>query len=70
MTRPLRIGANPTVNANGPIYGALEASADYMPVLDPVSHAGEPGAGLTVRDPEHAGRPRVRAMLRPLAVLG
>ena len=26
---------NPTVNANGPIYGALEESADYMPVVDP-----------------------------------
>jgi hypothetical protein len=29
---------NPRVNANGPIYGALEASADYVPVLDPVRH--------------------------------
>src|SRR5262249_25096795 len=27
---------NPSVNANGPIYGALEESADYMPVVDPV----------------------------------
>ncbi len=27
---------NPTVNANGPIYGALELSKDYLPVLDPV----------------------------------
>ena len=26
---------NPTVNSNGPIYGALELSADYLPVLDP-----------------------------------
>jgi len=26
---------NPTVNANGPIYGALEESADYFPVIDP-----------------------------------
>ena len=26
---------NPTVNANGPVYGALELSADYTPVLDP-----------------------------------
>src|SRR5690606_13632180 len=24
---------NPTVNANGPLFGALEASADYLPVL-------------------------------------
>ena len=41
---------NPTVNANGPIYGALELSADYLPVLDPVGHeAGQ--VPLTVRDP-------------------
>jgi hypothetical protein len=26
---------NPTVNANGPIYGALEESGDYFPVIDP-----------------------------------
>ena len=26
---------NPTVNANGPIYGALEESGDYLPVVDP-----------------------------------
>jgi hypothetical protein len=26
---------NPTVNARGPIYGALEESADYLAVLDP-----------------------------------
>ena len=26
---------NPTVNANGPIYGALEESADYYSVIDP-----------------------------------
>ena len=30
---------NPTVNANGALYGALEVSADYLPVLDPVRHA-------------------------------
>lgn len=30
---------HPTVNANGPIYGAPELSADYIPVLDPVRHA-------------------------------
>ncbi|MEP7257684.1 MAG: hypothetical protein ABI687_04840, partial [Flavitalea sp.] len=28
---------NPTVNANGKIYGALELSADYLPVLDPIT---------------------------------
>ncbi|MEP7380334.1 MAG: carboxypeptidase-like regulatory domain-containing protein [Gemmatimonadota bacterium] len=26
---------HPSVNANGPVYGALELSADYTPVLDP-----------------------------------
>ena len=41
---------NPTVNANGLIYGALEASADYLPVLDPVSHTRSQ-VKLTVRDP-------------------
>ena len=42
---------NPTVNANGPVYGALELSADYVPVLDPVRHTKSQIA-LTVRDPE------------------
>ena len=41
----------PTVNANGPIYGALELSADYVPVLDPTRHAIDRIA-LTVRDPK------------------
>lgn len=41
---------NPTVNANGPLYGALEASADYLPVLDPVKH-DTTRIPLTVRDP-------------------
>ena len=41
---------NPTINANGLIYGALELSADYLPVLDPVGNeAGQ--VKLTVRDP-------------------
>jgi len=29
---------NPTINANGPIYGAPEESTDFVPVLDPVKH--------------------------------
>jgi len=29
---------NPTVNAYGKLYGALEESADYLPVLDPIAH--------------------------------
>jgi hypothetical protein len=41
----------PTVNANGPIYGALELSADYTPVLDPVRHTID-RIPLTVRDPQ------------------
>jgi hypothetical protein len=42
---------NPTVNANGPVYGALEVSADYLPVLDPVKHDTS-RVPLTVRDPD------------------
>ncbi len=41
---------NPTVNANGPIYGAPELSADYIPVLDPTTHTPS-RIGLTVRYP-------------------
>ncbi len=42
---------NPTVNANGPVYGALELSADYIPVVDPMRNTKSQIA-LTVRDPE------------------
>jgi hypothetical protein len=41
---------NPTVNANGPLYGVLEASADYMPVLDPSTHTVT-RVPVTLRDP-------------------
>ena len=41
---------NPTVNANGSLFGALELSADYLPVLDPVKHVAS-AVELTVRDP-------------------
>ncbi|MEX2154397.1 MAG: carboxypeptidase-like regulatory domain-containing protein [Gemmatimonadaceae bacterium] len=40
---------NPTLNPNGKLYGALEASADYLPVLDPVRHEAT-RVPLTVRD--------------------
>ena len=40
---------NPTVNAYGPIYGALELSKDYVPVLDPRTHTAS-RIPLTVRD--------------------
>jgi hypothetical protein len=42
---------NPTVNANGPIYGALEESADYVPVVDPVRNTATQ-VKLAVRDPK------------------
>ena len=41
---------NPRLNPYGPIYGALELSADYVPVLDPVKHTVS-RIPLTVRDP-------------------
>ena len=53
---------NPTLNANGKIYGALEASADYLPVLDPVRHTAS-RVKLTVRDPNTA--PTSPEMLQP-----
>jgi hypothetical protein len=40
---------NPTINANGAVFGALELSADYLPVLDPVQHRAS-RVPLTVRD--------------------
>jgi hypothetical protein len=42
---------NPIVNANGPIYGALEESADYMPVVDPGKNTATQ-IKLIVRDPK------------------
>ena len=41
---------NPRINPNGPIYGALESSGDYMPVVDPVNHKSS-RVKLEVRDP-------------------
>ena len=40
---------NPTLNANGLLYGALELSSDYTPVLDPKTHTIS-RIPLTVRD--------------------
>ena len=42
---------NPTVNANGPIYGALEESGDYFTVLDPVRNSLSK-VNLKPRDPQ------------------
>jgi hypothetical protein len=47
----------PTLNANGKLYGALELSADYLPVLDPVTNTTS-RIPLTVRD---ASTPRTNA---------
>jgi len=41
---------NPTLHANGPLYGAPELSADYLPVLDPVRNTTSRVA-VPVRDP-------------------
>jgi hypothetical protein len=42
---------NPTINANGKVYGSLELSADYLPVLDSVRNTTSK-VQLTVRDPQ------------------
>src|SRR5262245_27915193 len=42
---------NPTVNANGQIYGATEESTDLFPVLDPVNHKATQ-IKMLVRDPK------------------
>jgi hypothetical protein len=41
---------DPTVNAYGPVYGALELSADYIPVVDPATNDSS-RIPLTVMDP-------------------
>jgi len=58
---------NPSLNANGPIYGSLELSADYLPVLDPVKHATSQ-VKLTVRDPNTPPTPA--AMPKPSPYFG
>ena len=42
---------NPRLNPYGPLYGALELSSDYVPVLDPVRHTVS-RIPLSVRDPK------------------
>ena len=48
---------NPTVNANGLLYGAPEESTDLFPTLDPVRHAAG-AVKMPVRDP---GTPSTKA---------
>jgi hypothetical protein len=42
---------NPTANSNGPIYGALEESGDYLTVVDPTRNATSK-VTMRVRDPQ------------------
>lgn len=42
---------NPTVNANGRLYGAPEESTDYFPILDPMAHSAS-RMKMPVRDPD------------------
>src|SRR5438105_6809879 len=42
---------NPTVNANGLLYGAPELSTDYIPILDPV-HNTATQVKMPARDPK------------------
>ena len=58
---------NPSLNANGLIYGSLELSADYLPVLDPVKHTISQ-VKLTVRDPNTPPTPA--AMPKPSPYFG
>jgi hypothetical protein len=55
---------NPTLNANGLIYGSLELSADYLPVLDP-AHNTVSKVPLTVRDPNTPRTPATMAAPSP-----
>jgi len=41
---------NPTVNANGPLYGSPEESTDFVPILDPMGHMTSE-VKMPVRDP-------------------
>ena len=41
---------NPTYNAYGPIWGAVEASSDFIPILDPQTHTASE-VKIPVRDP-------------------
>jgi hypothetical protein len=48
---------NPSVNANGLIYGSPEESRDYLPVLDPVHHTIS-RVKVPYRDPDTPGQPK------------
>ena len=55
---------DPTVNAYGKIYGALENSADYLPVLDPAGHSIDQ-IPVFPEDPNYAGAPQPNLATSP-----
>lgn len=57
---------NPTLNANGLIYGSPEESHDWLPVLDPV-HNTVSKVQVPYRDPKTPGQPKP---LKPSAYWG
>jgi hypothetical protein len=57
---------NPTLNANGLIYGSPEESRDYLPVLDPVRNTTSQ-VKVPYRDPDTPAQP---GPLEPSAVWG
>jgi len=59
---------DPTVNAYGPVYGALELSKDYTPVLDPGTNAAS-RIPLHMRD-ESAGPAQGPEMAAPSVYFG
>jgi len=59
---------NPTVNANGPIYGATEESTQFLPVVNPSNNSATQVA-LVVRESED-GKRRRSAAGRVVGVLG
>jgi hypothetical protein len=48
---------NPTLNANGLLYGSAEESRDYLPVLDPVRNTTST-VKVPYRDPNTPGQPK------------
>jgi hypothetical protein len=59
---------NPTVNANGPLYGSPEYATDVMPILDPITHKVTTFK-MPVRDPDtpEALGPGHAAQAKPMA---
>ena len=56
---------NPTVNANGPLYGIEQHSGDVMDVLDPVAHKAW-HVQVPVKDPTLPNEPQALSVTIPL----